>query len=151
MTNGVGNDIIEVARIRNVLTRHPQRFLDRVFTITEQTYCLRKKDPVLHLAARFAAKEAVVKSVGTGFTQGLSWLDIEIVNNSNGKPIVNFSPFAKKLFANTKIELSISHCHKYATAVAISSPPPQKNKIYFFSSLVLVLFILMTILSKLQL
>lgn len=142
MISGVGNDIIEVARVRKVLTRHPQRFLDRVFTATEQAYCLRKKDPALHFAARFAAKEAVVKAVGTGFTNGLTWLDIEVVNNPNGKPIVSFSPFAKNLFCNTQIELSISHCHNYATAVAISSHDYKNKKIYFFSSLILIIFIL---------
>jgi holo-[acyl-carrier protein] synthase len=114
MILGVGNDIVEVARIKAILSRHPQRFLDRVFTPHEQDYCLKRKDPALHLAARFAAKEAIVKALGTGFSQGLSWLDIEI-----RKPVASFSPFAKELFGDLLLHISMSHCHQYATAVAI--------------------------------
>lgn len=119
MILGVGNDIIEVARIKTILSRHPQRFLDRVFTIHEQDYCLKRKDPAVHLAGRFAAKEAIVKALGTGFSQGLNWLDIEIRNDFKGKPLVFFSTFAKELFGDLTIHISISHCHQYATAVAI--------------------------------
>jgi holo-[acyl-carrier protein] synthase len=119
MILGVGNDIVEVARIKAILSRHPQRFLDRVFTPHEQDYCLKRKDPALHLAARFAAKEAIVKALGTGFSQGLSWLDIEIRNDAKGKPVASFSPFAKELFGDLLLHISMSHCHQYATAVAI--------------------------------
>lgn len=119
MILGIGNDIVEVARIKTILARHPQRFLDRVFTPLEQDYCLKKKDPTQHLAARFAAKEAIVKALGTGFSQGLSWLDIEILNDSMGKPIPSFSPFAIELFGDLTLHLSMSHCHAYATAVAV--------------------------------
>lgn len=119
MILGVGNDIIEIERIKSTLSRHPQRFLMRVFTTLEQKYCMSRKDPVLHFAARFAAKEAIVKALGTGFSQGLSWLDFEISNDGKGKPLVSFSPFAKELLGNITIHLSMSHCHNYATAVAI--------------------------------
>lgn len=119
MILGIGNDIVEIARIKAVFDRYPQRFLSRIFTPYEQDYCLKRKDPALHLAGRFAAKEAIVKALGTGFTQGLNWSDIEIRNDSKGKPEVFFSPFAKELFGDLKLHLSISHCHHYATAVAI--------------------------------
>lgn len=119
MILGIGNDIVEVARIKAILSHHHQRFLDRVFTSHEQDYCLKRKDPALHLAGRFAAKEAIVKALGTGFSQGLSWLDIEIRNDSKGKPIASFSLFAKELFGDLTLHISMSHCHQYATAVAI--------------------------------
>jgi holo-[acyl-carrier protein] synthase len=119
MILGVGNDIIEVARIRTILTRYPQRFLSRVFTPFEQEYCLKRKDPAIHLSGRFAAKEAIVKALGVGFSQGLSWLDIEIRNDEKGKPSPYFSEFAKELFDELHFCISISHCHEYATAFAI--------------------------------
>ena len=119
MILGIGNDIVEVARIEAILKRYPQRFLDRVFTPEEQSYCLKRKMPALHLAGRFAAKEAIVKALGTGFSQGLSWLDIEIKNDPRGKPTAFFSSFAKELFGNLTLHISISHCHHYATAMAI--------------------------------
>lgn len=119
MILGIGNDIVEISRIRTVFARYPQRFLQRVFTSYEQEYCLKRKDPALHLAGRFAAKEAVVKALGTGFTQGLSWLDIEIRHDSKGKPAVFFSSLAIDLLGTPTLLVSISHCHQYATAVAI--------------------------------
>lgn len=119
MILGIGNDIVEIARIRKVLARYPQRFIDRVFTPHEQEYCLKRKEPALHLAGRFAAKEAVVKAVGTGFTQGLSWLDFEVCHNARGKPEIVLSPFASNLLGTPTLHLSISHCHHYATAIAI--------------------------------
>lgn len=121
MILGIGNDIVEVARIKAVFSRYPRRFLDRIFTSYEQDYCLKRKEPALHLAGRFAAKEAIVKALGTGFSQGLSWLDIEIRNDLQGKPAVFFSLFAKELFGDLKLHISISHCHQYATAFAIWS------------------------------
>ncbi len=120
MILGIGNDIVETARIQAVLTRYSQRFLNRVFTSYEQDYCLKRKEPALHLAGRFAAKEAIVKALGTGFSQGLTWLDIEIRNHPTGKPIAIFSPFAQELFGDlTTLHVSLSHCQQYATAFAI--------------------------------
>jgi holo-[acyl-carrier protein] synthase len=119
MIIGIGNDIVEIARIKAVLSRYPQRFLDRVFTPHEQEYCLKRKEPALHFAGRFAAKEAIVKALGTGFTQGLSWLDFEIGHDSRGKPNVFLSSFAGQLLDNPVLLVSISHCHQYATAFAV--------------------------------
>lgn len=119
MILGVGNDIVEIARIKAVLARYSQRFLNRIFTSDEQDYCLKRKEPALHLAGRFAAKEAIVKALGTGFSQGLSWLDIEIRHDPNGKPIAVLSSFARELFGDLNLHISMSHCHQYATAIAI--------------------------------
>ncbi len=119
MILGVGTDIIKVERIKKILVKYHDRFLNRVFTQDEQAYCLKRKDPALHLAGRFAAKEAIVKALGTGFSEGLSWLDFEIVKDDTGKPTVVYSSFVAEKFDHPVLLLSISHCHEYATAVAI--------------------------------
>ena len=119
MILGLGNDIVEIERIKGVMERYPKRFLDRIFTSREQDYCLKRKDPALHFAGRFAAKEAVVKALGTGFSSGLSWQDFEILPNSLGKPDVFLSASAAHLLSNPSLMVSISHCQRYATAVAL--------------------------------
>lgn len=119
MILGIGNDIVEVSRIKALLIKYQDRFLHRVFTHLEQKYCLDKKEPATHFAGRFAAKEAIVKALGTGFTKGLKWVDIGIDHDTLGKPVVVLSPFAKELFCDANILISMSHCKEYATAVAI--------------------------------
>jgi holo-[acyl-carrier protein] synthase len=118
MILGIGTDIIEIARIKRSIEKYQQRFLDRLFTSAEQAYCFSHKNPFPCFAARFAAKEAVAKALGTGLST-LSWLDIEICRNKQGKPFVSLSPQADQLFNFPKLQLSISHCRTYATAVAI--------------------------------
>jgi holo-[acyl-carrier protein] synthase len=112
---GLGTDIIEIDRIQEALDKYGMRFLNKMFTEAEQAYCLKHSQPARHLAGRFAAKEAVVKALGSGFRDGISFLDIEVVNDEQGKPHVRFSP---KLQHYTVL-LSISHCKQYATATAI--------------------------------
>lgn len=116
---GIGNDIIEIERIREAVEAHGDRFASKLFTPLEKEYCSKYKDPIPHFAGRFAAKEAIAKAFGTGFGEKTSWLDIEILNDPNGKPQVFFSPAIKKQFHNPKVLISISHCKSYATAVAI--------------------------------
>lgn len=116
---GLGSDIIEVERIEAAIAKHGAPFLDRLFTLAEQEYCNRFRDSARHYAGRFAAKEAIVKALGTGFREGIGWLDIEILNDAAGKPQVKLSPSAEAIFGSRKIELSISHCKAYAMAVAI--------------------------------
>lgn len=116
---GIGNDIIEIARIRSSLETHGLRFMEKLFTTEEKDYCLKYKDPVPHFAGRFAAKEAVVKALGTGFGAHASWLDVIILNDSAGKPTVRFSEYLKVDVLNTSVLVSISHCELYVTAVAI--------------------------------
>ncbi len=116
---GLGNDIIEIDRMRQSIERHGQHFLNRLFTQQEQDYCYKFKDPVPHFAGRFAAKEAIVKALGTGIGAKISWHDIEIVNDPDGKPEVTLSPSAREHFQDPQILVSISHSSSYATAVAI--------------------------------
>lgn len=116
---GLGNDIIEIERLRKSIGRHGQHFLNRLFTHKEQDHCLKYKDPIPHFAGRFAAKEAVAKALGTGIGTDLSWHDIEIVANDKGGPEVNLSKEAKQKFHNPHILVSISHSTLHATAVAI--------------------------------
>lgn len=117
---GIGNDIIEVKRIALSIQRHGQRFLDKIFTPDEQDYCFKYKESERHFAGRFAAKEAIVKSIGTGFREGIHWLDIEILNDTLGKPHVTFDNELLLRYGMIEIQLSISHCREYATAVALA-------------------------------
>lgn len=116
---GLGNDIIEIERIRLSIERHGQHFLNRLFTQNEQDYCYKFKDPVPHFAGRFAAKEAIAKALGTGFGTEVSWHDVEILGDEQGKPIVHLSEAAKRHFNNPRILVSISHSTSHATAVAL--------------------------------
>ena len=116
---GIGNDIIEIERIRKSIDTHGLRILSKLFTTKEQDYCLKHKDPVPHFAGRFSAKEAIVKALGTGFGEHATWLDIEIINEQNGKPTVHFSNAMEKRLKGTTVMISISHCQLYVTAFAV--------------------------------
>jgi holo-[acyl-carrier protein] synthase len=119
---GVGIDIVDVNRIRKMAEEHGERFLKRVFSDEELAYCFRFSDPFPHLAARWAAKEAVSKALGTGFTRGVTWKSICIVNAPNGEPLVVLKDGAQRFAANLgvrKIWVSISHTRDYAVSVAV--------------------------------
>ena len=119
MILGLGNDIIEIERVRASIERHGLHFLNRLFTQAEQDYCYKFQDPSPHFAGRFSAKEAIAKALGTGFGTHLSWHDIEILNDEQGKPIVYLSDAVKKRYGNPRIHVSISHSTYYANAVAL--------------------------------
>lgn len=119
MILGIGNDIIEVERIKSALEKYQSRFLNRIFTPAEQAYCLQHTEAARHLAGRFAAKESVVKALGIGFRNGVNWTDIEINNDTHGKPLVICSSYLHSLFPSLELLISISHCHHYATAFAM--------------------------------
>jgi holo-[acyl-carrier protein] synthase len=119
MIQGIGTDIIEISRIQRSIERYGERFLDRLFTEDEQKYCGRHKESFRHFAGRFAAKEATVKALGTGFSDGIQWLDINIVNDSAGKPTIVLSQKLMEMFDSPVMHLSISHCQEYATAFVI--------------------------------
>ena len=120
MVFGVGIDIIEIQRIIKSVERYGDRFLDKVYTTIELEYCLSKFNKFQHLAARFAAKEAVYKAVTSGWEQGISWQDIEIYNDPFGNPEVKPSGKLKTFLANDKeLKISMSHSDNYVTCVAI--------------------------------
>jgi len=115
----LGTDIIEVDRIRRAAEKHP-RFWQRILTEKEERYCRAAGDGIHCLAGRFAAKEAVMKALGTGMNQ-LNFNEIEILNDATGRPVVCPGPALERVMALQRIrriEVSISHCKAYATAVA---------------------------------
>lgn len=119
MLKGIGNDIIEISRIERAIQRHGDRFLNKIFTPKERAYCAGYAEAKRHYAGRFAAKEAVVKALGTGFRLGISWIDIEILNDALGKPVVYFSKHVQALLGDVQCLISISHCREFASAVAV--------------------------------
>jgi len=118
MAKGLGVDIIEIRRIKKVIDQFGKKFLNRLFTTTEQVYCLSHKNAPQHFAGRFAAKEAVAKALGTGIGTKLRWVDIEIENDQQGKPGVKLSTLASHDHQHPEFLLSISHSKDYAIAVA---------------------------------
>src|SRR5580698_6707240 len=99
MIVGSGIDLAEVVRIRHSIDRYGGRFLNRVYTPGEQAYCLRKRNSAESFAARFAAKEAGAKALGTGISQGVSWLEIEVVRHPGGRPGLRFHGRAAQVAA----------------------------------------------------
>jgi holo-[acyl-carrier protein] synthase len=122
MIVGTGIDIAEVPRIREVIERHGQRFLQRVFTEGEIQYCESKANRVERYAARFAAKEAGMKALGTGWNHGVRWRDIEVARKPGGRPTLllhgKAAEFAAKL-GTTNIALSLTHTAEQAVAQVI--------------------------------
>lgn len=119
---GIGIDVVEVGRIASSLDEFGERFANRIFTLREREYCLAKARPELHFAARFAAKEAVAKALGTGIGKDVSWLDLEVVRGGNGEPILQLSGKAKDFCQSHQIEeikISLTHARDYAAANAI--------------------------------
>jgi len=118
----IGIDIIEVARIREVLVRTP-RFAERVFTAAERQYCdSRGAVSAQHYAARFAAKEATLKALQTGWRGGISWQDVEVASKENGAPYLIFTGQVLEVFNGfraTATHLSLSHTSEHAIAQVI--------------------------------
>jgi holo-[acyl-carrier protein] synthase len=117
---GIGTDILEVERFESSLNQHGEKFIEKLFTSNEIAYCKKYNDPKERFTARFCAKEAVAKALGTGFGEKLRFHDIEILNQSSGKPLVKLSKEASIKFQFPKIEVSISHTKTYACAIAVA-------------------------------
>lgn len=121
---GIGVDIIEVERVREILGRHPSRFPRRVFTEAEAAYCSRGAHPAERYAARYAAKEAVMKALGTGWSRGVTFRDIEIVRAPSGAPAVRLAGAAQRRAQGlgvTRIDVSLSHGRQHAVAMVVLS------------------------------
>jgi holo-[acyl-carrier protein] synthase len=127
-----GIDMVDCDRLQQSLDQHGQRFLDRVFTPLEQDYCnRRKKSAIQSLAGRFAVKEAVLKVLGTGWTNGIAWTDIEVRNTSAGQPKVFLTGRCKEIadqLGITEIHISISHIETHAIASAIGVAPETTTR-----------------------
>ena len=120
---GIGTDIIEVPRIALMIQKHGETFVRRVYTEHEIEYCSTRKAANQHYAGRWAAKEALLKALGTGWAKGIQWTDLEIRNEEGGKPIVRFGGVARELCEEhgiVEMLISISHCRTFATAYALA-------------------------------
>jgi len=129
---GIGTDIINVSRIGKILKKNKIEFKKKIFTKKEIFYCDSKKNSESYYAKRFAAKEAFVKALGTGFSNGLLYKDIEIINNKKGKPIIKISSksakIINKILKNKKysIHLSLSDDKPWAVATVIINKNDQR-------------------------
>jgi holo-[acyl-carrier protein] synthase len=122
MILGSGVDLCEVPRIEQAIARHGQRFLERIFTPGEIAYADRKANRSERYAARFAAKEAGMKALGTGWTGGIAWRDFEVTNLPSGRPTLRFHGKAADIAAKLgvrNIALSLTHTREQAMAVVI--------------------------------
>lgn len=120
---GIGVDIVETERIRQSIVRHGPSFLERIFTKAERDYCDRMKNYEIHYAARFAAKEAVAKSFGTGFGEDLAWADAEVVRKESGEPTIVLSGEGRRFAEENgiiRVMITLSHSDHYAVANAIA-------------------------------
>jgi holo-[acyl-carrier protein] synthase len=122
MILGIGTDLAEVERIRDSIARFGDRFLNRIYTTGERAYAASKANPVERLAARFAAKEAGMKAIGTGWSQGVRWHDFQVVNEKSGRPTLALDGVAKRkadALGVKRISLSLTHTSAIALAVVI--------------------------------
>lgn len=120
---GVGTDIVAVSRVARMLEKHDQDFLDRVFTRSESEYCGQHKASAQHFAGRWAAKEAALKALGTGWARGIQWTDIEVTNLPGGAPVIQLHSEAAARAAELGIlmlHVSISHCEEFAVAFVVA-------------------------------
>ena len=126
-----GIDLVDCPRIEEMIKRHGRRFINRVFTAAEQAYADANKDRVEKLAGRFAAKEAVLKLMGTGWRGKIAWTDIEIVNTAAGQPEVTLDGEVKKLAEKLGIKhisVSITHTANFVIASAVALTQKEKHK-----------------------
>jgi len=118
-----GIDLVDCPRIEKMVEDHGERFINRVFTSAEQAYAEANKDRIEKLAGRFAAKEAILKLMGTGWRGKIAWTDIEVVNNKAGRPEVNLCGEVKKIadgLGIRHISVSITHTANFAIASAVA-------------------------------
>jgi len=123
MIYGIGIDVVEVDRIETAIARQGQAFLDRLFTEREKEYCRKQKRPEMHYAARFAAKEAVSKALGTGIGGKAGWLEMEVMRGDSGAPTILFHGKAADFIAAegiAMVQVSLTHARDYAAANAVA-------------------------------
>jgi holo-[acyl-carrier protein] synthase len=122
MIVGIGTDLAEVSRIQRSVERYGERFLRRVYTDREIAYAMHKRNFAERLAARFAAKEAGMKAIGTGWRRGVTWKDFEVINEPSGRPTLRLTGVAQsfaQLLGALHVTLSLTHTAALAFAVVI--------------------------------
>jgi holo-[acyl-carrier protein] synthase len=127
MIKGIGIDLVDLERLRQVLARHGARFVDRVLTAAERDFCHAHRDPVPHIAARFAAKEAALKALGTGLASGIRWADLEVERGTDGAPSLLLRGAAERLARERGVRtahLSLTHDRATAAAVVVLEDAP---------------------------
>jgi holo-[acyl-carrier protein] synthase len=120
---GLGTDLIETRRVQESIDRFGERFLERIFTAGEIVYCTRKKNAAESFAARFAAKEAGAKALGTGISRGVSWKEFEVRREASGRPTLHLSGRAAELAAAMgvrRVHLSLTHSRELAIAMVVA-------------------------------
>jgi holo-[acyl-carrier protein] synthase len=128
---GLGTDITECLRIARMIERHGELFINRVYTPEEIKYCQSRKQATQHYTGRWAAKEAILKALGTGWRKGISWRDIEVRNEPGGRPVVAVRGGVKEAVEQlgvAEIHVTISHCRSHATATAIAVGKEKKGE-----------------------
>jgi len=122
MVLGIGVDIVEINRVRALLERHKDRFVDRVLCPGEKAYCNRRADPAPSIASRFAAKEAVLKALGVGWSGGVRWQDVEVIRGEIGPPRAELHGQAARVAQNLgvrRLHITLTHDGGAAVAVAV--------------------------------
>jgi holo-[acyl-carrier protein] synthase len=119
MVHGIGVDIIEIDRIREMVDRYGNRFLMKVFTETEVNYCRSKKIPYQHFAARYAAKEAFSKAIATGWRGEFRWRDVEVSNNEFGQPSITLYGKLADRIGTDNVMISLSHSDNVVVAFVV--------------------------------
>ena len=126
---GIGTDITECLRIAKMVERHADLFLNRVYTPKEIRYCQSRKQSTEHFTGRWAAKEAILKALGTGWRRGIAWRDVEILNQADGRPVVYLHGGVRSIVEQlgiSSLQVSISHCHTHAIALAVATGPDKE-------------------------
>ena len=116
---GVGIDLVEVDRVKRAMSRHGDRFRQRVFTDAEAEFCESVSGKYLSYAGRFAAKEAFSKALGTGLRGAIGWREVEVHDNERSRPIITVTGRAGEFLGNRRVHLSITHVAEYAAAVVV--------------------------------
>ena len=126
-----GIDLVDCPRIEAMVERHGKRFIERVFTATEQAYAEANKNGIEKLAGRFAAKEAILKLMGTGWRGKIAWTDVEVINNSSGQPEVTLGGEVERIAGKLGIKhisISITHTANFAIASAVALTRSNENR-----------------------
>jgi holo-[acyl-carrier protein] synthase len=119
MIRSIGTDIIEIDRIRRLLSGSSQDVREKLFTKSEIDYCESKRDKYASYAARFAAKEALSKALGQGMSGGLKWKDIEVLRDTSGKPSITLAGSGRDSLGDSRVHISLSHSKKHAVATVL--------------------------------